>query len=420
MSRDLIGPLTDQQKDLSASRKMWISRDIHADFEKTMNSSLIKVIMGIRRAGKSTLCTQVGPDSAIAYCNFDDERLAAITSEDLNAIYETLLQIKPQAKFFVFDEIQNVEHWELFINRLKRKGLNILVTGSNGKLLSLELATHLTGRQLTIELMPFSFGEYLCFQGIPLPASLSQVSTEERAEILRHFQWYFENGGFPEVVSGEHPGPYLRELFDKIVSRDIAQRHEIRTPRMIKQLGLFLIQQSGSLTSLKKTLVSFQYRSVNTLRAHISYIQDSYLLYEVCAYSHKIRERSTSPKKNYACDTGMMAALHTKPTPDWGMRFETLVFLQLRRTYPEIFYAKGPDYDVDFAITQDRKISRLIQVCYDLNAPETLERELRSLICAAKKFPNARLQLITRNDERIIEQEGIKIEIVPGWKFCLT
>jgi len=416
---ELQGILVDQQKDLAESRQKWIRRDAQTEFDRMRKSSLIKVVMGIRRSGKSTLCAQAATDDELAYCNFDDERLASVTANELNAVYETLLQLKPNAKVFFFDEIQNVDRWELFVNRLKRKGLDLLITGSNGKLLSQELATHLTGRHLEIELLPFSFAEHLRAHDVEPPAEPSLASTEERAALKRQFQTYFERGGFPEVVRGEPPGPYLRELFDKIVSRDIAQRHEVRTPRLLKQLALYLMQQSGSLTSLKKLLATFQYRSVNTLRAHIGFLEDAFLLHAVPAYSFKVRERSTSIRKHYACDTGMMAALSAKPTPDWGLRFETLVFLQLRRRCREVTYVKGPDHDVDFAVTADRELTELVQACYDLGAPATLDREITSLVRAAKKYPRARLRLVTLHDERVVEVGGHRVEIVPAWRFCL-
>jgi predicted AAA+ superfamily ATPase len=101
------------------------------------------------------------------------------------------------------------------------------------------------------------------------------------------------------------------------------------------------------------------------------------------------------------------------------MRFETLVFLHLRRHYREVFYVKGSDYDVDFAVTEGREITRLIQACYDPSAPGTLERELMALTRAAQKYPRAQLQLVTLYDDRMIEREGHRVEVVPGWKFCL-
>lgn len=418
---ELKAILLEQQAEAALAQKNSIHRDKSLEFTKMLKSKLIKIVMGIRRSGKSTLCLQTIPVNEQAYINFDDERLVSVQAGDLNQVYEMLLQIKPQAKFFIFDEIQNILHWELFINRLHRKGLNVIVTGSNGKLLAKELASNLTGRHLTLELFPFSFQEYLKFRNVD---SANLQITEVRAVIKRELQTYFEVGGFPEVLKGEVLGPYLRELFDKIITRDLAERYRLRNIRIIKELAIYLIQNSSGVTSLEILKRTFDFKSINSLRNYLGYLQDVYLIYELAAYSYKIKDRSTLPKKYFAGDLGMMRALNSKPTPDLGAKLETLVFVELKRREHEIFYLKGDGYDVDFCISKNSKIKSLIQVCYSMTSEQVKKRELGSLVNAYKAFFKLAsidsLIVIAWDEKSEIKIDGITIKVIPIWEWLLT
>lgn len=409
----------DQQEDALRLKRQWIPREKTDELLDLLQSQLIKVVIGIRRSGKSTLCLQPFADPDFAYANFDDERLISIDASQLNRVYEMLLQLKPQSKVFIFDEIQNVPGWELFVNRLKRKGLNILITGSNGKLLSRELATHLTGRQVSIELFPFSFGEYLSLQQLALPSGKAVPATEKRAEIAAAFERYFKSGGFPEVVQGEEVGRYLRELFDKIVGRDIVERYKVRDSKRLKELAMYLIQTSGAMTSLQKLRDAFSFKSINTVKNYIGYLHDTYVLHEVQAYSFKLKERSTLPRKMYACDVGLMTALHTKPTTDLGARLETLVFLHLRRQTPEVYYLKSPKFDVDFCVVERGKIKTLVQCSYSIETPKTREREINALLSAAEVYGLEDLKIVTWSHRETIRCGRSIIHVVPAWEFCL-
>ena len=192
-----------------------IKREIETNLEKILTSNLIKVIMGVRRCGKSVLAHQLLKGKNYGYVNFDDERLVGVKAENLNDFLEVLKEIKPDFKYLLLDEIQNVDKWELFVNRLKRRGYNIFISGSNSKLLSRELATHLTGRHLSIELYPFSFREFLLYEDFVIDRDSFYI-TEKKAQIKRLLEKYLEIGGMPEVFKIEAKKSYLRELFDKI------------------------------------------------------------------------------------------------------------------------------------------------------------------------------------------------------------
>jgi len=416
-NREFKQILTDQQaelKEISEATRFRSAADPLA--ELVAQSKLAKVILGIRRAGKSTLCHQVLQQFEVGYVNFDDERLIGVEATHLQAIMGILYELKPKATHFYFDEIQNITGWELFVNRLQRAKKNILITGSNGKLLGNDLATHLTGRQISITLSPLTFREFLKWrQQETIKAEV--ISTFERAELSRLFSEYCEFGGFPEVVLGEPGGIYLRELFDKIISRDIVQRYKLRDVRVLKEIASYLIQNSSQSISFKNLQKAFQLASVVTARKYVQHLLDVFLVHELRAYSYKLKERSTAKRKVYACDVGMMRALWTKPTPDLGAKLETVTFLNLLANNNDIYYLHESNREIDFCVLEAGKPHTLIQSCYDLSDRKTKEREIRALVDLGQKYKAKRLLILTREHEEIIEVDKLKIEIFPAYLF---
>jgi predicted AAA+ superfamily ATPase len=250
------------------------------------------------------------------------------------------------------------------------------------------------------------------------------LTTEMLATIKLHLQNYFDLGGFPEVIKGEPVGPYLRELFDKIIARDIVERFRVRNIKILKELAMYLIQNSGGLTSLEILEKTFSFKSINSLRNYLVYLQDVFMIFELTAYSYKIKERSTLPKKYYAGDLGLMRALNTKPTPDLGAKLETLVFLELKRRGHEIYYLKSTTFDVDFCVVIESKIKTLIQVSYSIENKKVKQRETMSLIKAHKEFSKhqsiSELLLITWDEQANEQIEGLTIKVVPIWKWLLN
>jgi predicted AAA+ superfamily ATPase len=261
--------ISDQKEELGfISSKHLIKREKLDYAKKMLSEPLVKVITGVRRSGKSTFCHQLLEGKNYSYFNFDDERLAGLSAEDLNVILEELLIENNKPDYLLFDEIQNVPSWELFINRLLRQNYNIIVTGSNGKMLSRELATHLTGRHYQIELYPFSFSEYLDYHKVN--SHLNSIkSTKKIAEIKSFFGKYISEGGFPENMNLQFQKLYLRELFDKILIRDIVQRYEIRDLSSLKELGITLLNYFSSLFTYNKLKNSLNFKSVNTVKEYV-------------------------------------------------------------------------------------------------------------------------------------------------------
>jgi predicted AAA+ superfamily ATPase len=416
--RALISILKEQQLEVqnSINNLNSIQREQHSEYLNSLSDPLVKVICGIRRCGKSFFSVYSLPKNSWVYINFDDERFESINPSNLNKIYELMRQINTQAKYYIFDEIQNIKNWDLFINRLKRKGLNIIITGSNGKLLSKEISTHLTGRHSQIEMFPFSFGEYLKYFKV---ANYELTTTEDIALIKGHFSNYLNEGGFPEIPQLINKRQYLRDLFEKIVLRDILQRYQIRSSTLLKHLTLFLINNVSRELSYKKVQKTFEVGSVNTLKKYVQYLLDCYLFFEVECYSFKIKEQLTKPRKIYCIDTGMYNALQSSFSDNQGLQIENLVFLELKRRRSEIYYYKTHLFEVDFLITENRKIIELIQVCYLVSSEKTYKRELDGLLKAAKLFKCKQLTLVTFENENEITVEGFKIKLIPVWKWLL-
>ncbi|MBI2646565.1 MAG: ATP-binding protein, partial [Deltaproteobacteria bacterium] len=362
-----------------------IAREKLKEFQPLISSRLIKVVSGIRRCGKSVLIHHALRESKIpyAYVNFDDERLLGIKASDLNDIFETLMQIYPGVTTYYFDEIQNVLGWELFVNRLKRQGLHIYVTGSNAKLLSKELATHLTGRHLELELMPFSFREFLAYHDISPQTSLT---SSKIAQVKKYFEKYFENGGFPEVVAGEQPGIYLRTLFDNIMMRDIVARYHLRYPNELKELGRYILGHPGmrfTYNSLNKT---FKVKSVHTLQKYIAYLKETYLVYELLQFDFKKKERLKKPRKLYPCDIGIHRALGMESYQGEGRRLELMILSCLVNSAQSVYYGEVSSSEIDFITEKNGKVTSLIQSCYSIKDIETMQREIKALEKGAKHF----------------------------------
>ena len=365
------------------------------------------------------LAHQILKDKNYGYINFDDERLAGVKANDLNDFLEVFLLLNEKVEYLLFDEIQNVEGWELFVNRLKRQGYNIVVTGSNSKLLSKEMATHLTGRHIAIELFPFSFQEFLIYKNFKYSANDFYL-TRKRASIKKLLAEYLKQGGFPELFNVEFKEQYLRDLYGRIASQDIAARHHIKYVNTLKEITLYAMSNFGSRITYHKFKNIFEIKSVHTIKNYLEYLEEAYLIFLISPFSYKLKSRLRGPKKIYAIDTGMINAIAPRNSPDTGKILENLVFLELKRREKEIYFFN--DYannEVDFAIKEGVKIKQLIQVCKTLENYDTKKREIKSLIKAGKELKCNNLFIIAYDEEGEEKVNGKKIKIIPLWKWLL-
>lgn len=380
--------------------------------EVNISSNLVQIISGIRRCGKSTLAWMALKDQKFAYINFDDERLVNIKADDLNQLLETLYLVYGEFEHLLLDEIQNIEYWHLFVNRLLRKKIKIVLTGSNSNLLSQEMASHLTGRYTKTELFPYSFSEFL-------QAGKSKVENLETARgrglILNKLMEYMQLGGFPEVVYGENKKQYISNLFDAIVSRDIIYRHKIRHARTFREIANWLSGNFAAEVSYNRIKNIFGLGSENTAKNYISYLEEAWLFVSLSKFSYK-KQESLRKRKMYLIDLSFAELSGDSASKNEGRLLENLVFLHLLRKRTkegyEIYYYKTT-IEVDFVIYKQGHVEELIQVSLSLEDTKTRNREVRALLTASRDLNTINLTIITLNSKESIEAEGHKIEVIP-------
>ena len=403
----------------------YIERTKKKEANKWLDSDLIKVVLGPRRAGKSVFSLMLLKERPFAYFNFDDESLPGEEKFDLDELMSELRQAYGNTKYILFDEIQNLPKWELFVNRLHREGYNLVLTGSNAKLLSKELATALTGRHIPIQILPFDFNEILRAKGYKFSPDKLLVP-EEKAKFLEYLNEYMINGGYPEVViKNLDPRDYLDVLFDSLLFKDVVKRHKIRFSEQIDWLGSYLINNIAGQYSIRKLTNILDFKSDITLEKYLSYLTEAYLIFSLCRYSTKTNLRLKSPKKIYVVDNGFVVAKAVRHSPDTGKLMENLVFTEMvkRGNEPnrEIFYYKTRnDREVDFVIKKGTEVVELIQVAYEINNYDTEQREVKALLEASQELNISNLTILTWNEEREVKKDSKVIKFQPLWKWLLS
>ncbi len=419
MIMDIKQVLIDQREDLKqeSAQTEVVEREINRDF---VRSRQIKVAMGVRRCGKSFLFNLALRNSVFGYANFDDEILAGV---EPNALLGSLIELYgSDLKTIFFDEIQNMDKWELFVNRLYRAGYNIFITGSNSRMLSADLATALTGRHIGIELFPFSFREYLRYAGLAYDGSTKS------AGLTRHaLNKYIEEGGFPQVVVGrERPRLYLSQLYNSIIDRDILARNRISYRATFKEMALAAMSNPGRYISYNRVKNDFNLGSNHTAKNYFDYLARAYLLFQVGKFSFRPKEIEKSDKKTYAIDTGMTKGISTSSTEDRGSMMENVVALDLMRmksywhnNMSFYYYKDYSQREVDFVIKYGAEIRQLIQVTYANVKSDIQRRETESLRFASKALRCKDLLVITWDYEGSEKREGNTIRFIPLWKWLL-
>ncbi len=396
-----------------------VERDIKKSVKKMLDNDIIKVITGVRRSGKSTLAINLLKDKEFGYVNFDEKDLIDVT---LDTLLSGIKEIYGDVKYLLLDEIQNIEGWELWVNSLQRRGYNLIITGSNAKLLSKELATHLTGRYVEFETFPFSFSEFLRFKD----CSLEDIGylKEKQGNIKNLLREYLNKGGFPEYLVKELDESYLYSLFNSIVYADIVKRWNIKYPSKLDDLLRYLISIFGREYSATKLKNILDFKSTLTIQNYVRYAEESYLIFSLQRFSFKPKEFIKMPKKVYVIDTGFINLLSKRLTQDSGRIMENAVFLELRRKglkeNRDIFYFKDyQQHEVDFVIKEGLKVKQLIQVTYASDKDEVEQREIRSLLKASDVLRCKNLIVITWDYEDQQEVKGKKIMFVPLWRWLL-
>lgn len=313
-----------------------------------------------------------------------------------------------------FDEIQNIEGWERFIRRVFEEGYKIFITGSNAKLLSSELATHLTGRYIKIELFPFSLIEILNYN----KADYKKLTSDNKANLIKYFDKYLTEGGFPEIIKYDDK-EFLKRVYGDIIHKDIIVRHKIRNSKTFKNLSLYLMTNFTSELSYNSVKTSLNIKSTNTVKEYVGYLEESYLVFELYKYDFSLKKQFISNKKVYAIDNGIRDIVAFKFSDDKGKYLENFVFIELKRRQKEVyFYKTKNNKEVDFIYYEDNCF-KLIQVAYTFVDDKTKKREINSLTEAAKELPNTESMIITYNEDETINTGTNEIQVVPAWKWLL-
>lgn len=389
-----------------------------------LDSKLIKVVLGPRRAGKSVFSFTLLKDRPYLYFNFDDEILEQKGGLNMDELMKELHAVYGDVKTVFFDEIQNVPRWELFTNRLQREGYNLVLTGSNAQLLSKELATALTGRHMPIEIFPFNFQEYLQAKRFIIDPEYHFLP-QQRGELLKLMEEYVHRGGFPEVVVNDlDPNGYLDVLLDSLLFKDVVKRHRVKFASQISSLSSHFLNNFSCLYSLRKVQGILDFKSITTTEKYAAYLEEAYVFFSLLRYSAKAGERIRSPKKAYIVDNGFVSAKAVQHSPDTGKLMENLVFTELvkrgKKPNRDLFYYKTRnDREVDFVIRKGIEADELIQVAYQTQDANTEQREIKSLVEAAGELNVRTLTLVTWNEKRDIKKDDTTIRVVPLVEWLL-
>ncbi len=397
-----------------------IGRDY--DFEKNVNY----ILVGLRRAGKSTLLYKIARElveagcdwSQIVYLNFEDDRLLGFTKDDFNDIVETAYELTDAKEiYYFFDEIQIIDGWEHFARRMADQKKHVYITGSNAKMLSSEMEKVLGGRYLSKMIMPFSFREALDYKEISHD-NKALLTTSKVAKVRRGCQEYISSGGFPEAQLLSNKREYIKSVYEKVLLGDIIEREKVNNKMalrlMIKKIAETVMHEISFNTLAGNVKATGIKTSTDSMIDYTSYAENAYLLFRNRNYVSKFAEKESTPRF-YFYDNGLLSLfLIDKPSA----LLENAVAVYLKRRFgEEVYYFKSSQtgIDIDFYLPEE---NCAIQVAYSLETAE--DRETKSLISFAEKTEGIqRLIIVTNEEERTIVKGDHIIEVVPVYKFLL-
>lgn len=399
------------ERDDLASRPYHIREHIQ-DVTPYLDANVIKLITGPRRAGKSVYALQILSGKNYAYLNFDDTQLLGAFNED--AVMQALAEVYPGYDYLLLDEVQNLDSWDAWVSKLYRRGVNLVITGSNANLLSSEMSTLLTGRYVEIQILPFSMKETLEYKEAPIDAELP----DEKAKLFIEMDDYLKKGGYPEIVKNRDiEQAYLSALFDSIILKDVAQRHKIRKITELYDLADYLISNYSNPLSYNEIADELSLGSVTTVKKFCGYLAEPYLFFYLPRYNNKLKEMKKAPRKVYVIDNGFIYTRSFELSSNNGRQLENMVFIELLRRGYDLekslfYYRTSNDKEVDFVTRDGRKVTSLIQVSYEISKAKTREREMDALVKASEELKCENLLLITWDQEDSVEYKGKHIRIV--------
>lgn len=417
----------------------WDDGAFKAGFPRVVTNELVKLLdtrqilalIGVRRSGKSTVSKQiinfliekkkVNPKN-ILFLNLEDPFLYSFKEDpnNLNVLFEDYMTlVEPKGRVFVFlDEARFFKDWQVFVkSRYERGGVKFFVTGSNSQLLSREMATLLSGRSIAKNIYPFSFSEIVSLRGLEPKNKIAEHKNQ--SAVIKTFQEYLRNGGFPEVVLEKNQKikkEILVNYYKNILYQDIVPRFEVKKTREIEDLLLYLFSNIGqgySYNSLREHLKAQD----KTIKEYIGFFEKSFLLFEISNYQYSLKKQENYPKKAYAVDSGFINAVSFAFSENYGWILENAVFNKLLGRGDKVYYYRGKQ-ECDFVIKRGLKIAEAIQVTKDLNIKNE-KREVTGLLEAMEKFKLKMGIIITDSQEEEKKINGRVIKVVPAWKWFL-
>lgn len=398
--------------------KPYLPRHVTYEVDALLSSKQIKLLTGPRRAGKSTQALLMLRGKNFAYLNFDDNML--LKKWDENLAMHLLNEIYPNYEYLLLDEVQNLEGWDLWVSKLYRNGINMVITGSNAKMLSSEMATALTGRYLDVAVFPFSLSEYFDWN----KANLTSNIEADAFKISTLIDDYLRQGGYPETIEARNiTSSYLSTLFDSIVWKDVVERHKVRNVSDLNNVALYLLTNFCNPLSASGLAADLGLTSVNTAKKFMDYLSEPYLFFYLPRFDNKFKLMKKAPQKVYVVDNGFVAARAFNLSDNLGRLLENQVFIELMRRgynteYNNMFYYRSRNgKETDFVLRNGTKVVQLVQVCYDMSAAKTRKREITAIVECAEELKCENLIIITAKEENDIAVGSHTIKVIPINKY---
>lgn len=414
-----------------------VRRDAHL----SANTHKARAIIGMRRAGKTSLLFQIlkdrlqlgVPRERLIYFNFEDERLGNMEAADLDLLLETYYRRFPALRqnetvVWCLDEIQLIPGWERFVRRmLDSEKVEVFLSGSSASMLSREVATSMRGRATETIVAPFSFREFLRAVDLEPDSNAQMLGGAVRSKIEAGFEAYLRWGGFPEIQLTETDRErveLLQSYVDVVLLRDVAERHRVGNLAGLRAFVRQLLKSPAQLLSVNKVYRDFRSRGISvskeTLLEYLAYLEDAFLVFTVSLGVGSERRRQTNPRKLYLTDHGLARAHASGPALDRGRMIENIVAVRLLAESMDLGYLlTEAGYEVDFLARDFGGNERLIQVASDLSDPATYNREVRALEAARSEFPHAQALLISETPPARGADTPDWLRIVPVWRWLL-
>jgi uncharacterized protein len=420
-----------------------VPRDIHAP----MLPGKATTFIGMRRSGKTyamfdlmnRLLAEGTPREQIVYFNLEDERLGEPDTGTLDRALELFYRRSPSARetraFVFLDEIQVVPGWERFVRRiLATENVQVVLSGSSAKLLSTEIATSLRGYSFAVEVLPFGLRESMRSAGEEIAPAPWPPGAAERSRAANRLDSHLETGGFPEILDA-HPFDRVQILqgyAETVMLKDVVERHRVTNLVAMRHLVQALFSSNAnefSVSRLHGTLLAQGVKvSKQTLLEYLGHLTDAYLVFLVGLRTRSEKQRLVNPRKVYAVDPGLAAAMYSGGATNLGAQLENFVYLQIRRSRGILasstvsYYRTQSGLEVDFAVEPLLAGDRLslVQACVSLAQPATREREIRALTEAMTETGVDESLIVTMSERESIETPTGAIRVVPAWEWALS